>query len=328
MDWILNFSIMIRKIAITFLLMTFQTLYVKAQTIGADSRGKSVFTHVSPANLRLETSQEEPLVISYFQTTDSIESVLVPSRTKIVEKFTGINYRLSLRNADKFTSLSQLKKLNPGVGFRLGYQITVPKFDDIDKMPKKYWSTYTCGINALVDMDNINLYDPKLGFASKKYPISYGIEGNLSLFFRSYKFINQLRIRHSLSFNFSVLRTWNDDLKSYQELSRTTIDSNVIVLKDFAGKYGSLQNDINRFRFSVSAPIYLWHLNLIPFGAVYLNTFSTPRYHLGVFANILKEKLTVSNFKIPSSLGIGVDRVMQTSSASTTEIYIRGSLNF
>lgn len=41
------------------------TVVTYAQKIGVDSKGKSIFTHLSRAEARLEFSSEEPLSVSY-----------------------------------------------------------------------------------------------------------------------------------------------------------------------------------------------------------------------------------------------------------------------
>jgi hypothetical protein len=294
------------------------------QIISADSKGKSVFTHVVGKNLRIESSETEPVAISKFfeygKTAFTVDS------THLFNKISGVNVRLALRNADKFVSLSQLKKLHPGFGLRIGWHYTIPEFNAIDMMGSTYLSTYTCGLTSIFDVDNIYLYDTRLSSADRELPMTVGAEGNFNMYFRNRGTVKSRWIFATVA---SIVHTYNDDaLISYQELANVTPNGNVIALKDFAGKYGELNEEVVRGRVALSVPFYIGYFNLTPFFVLNSNNLVAPRYHAGLFLNLLQKPLEILNFKIPSTIGGGVDRIMQGGATPVTEWYIRGTLQF
>lgn len=366
------------------------------QRLGTDSKGKPVFTHYAPKILNLESSENEPLGVSYLWGRQTIPYVLVPTtanvsdatlqqlineasestvtcaevpgivakyltgsglsaativaiendlrktggsniaslkkiiddseETTTITKMFGFFIRGAIRTADRVTTISDISKFHPGAGLRLGFQFTIPKFNAIDRMPANYHSAYSIGANLILDVDNLNLYDPKTSATSRVYPATYGIEGNINLYFRKRKTTGP---RIFTTFIASATKTYNDDqLLSFKELGQLTSHGNVVAFKDFDGKYGTLNTDVSRLRLASSLPIFWGKFNPIPFAVVNVTNTSAPRYLAGCIFNAMSKALPINDFTIPAVIGFGVNQVMQGSTPAKTEVYIKGSLSF
>lgn len=317
-----------------------------SQSIGVDSKGKSIFTHYSKADARFEISTDEPLSLSYIfgakktpftRKTAPKVAAISPSLTPkekdrydfetTIDKFTGTLVQLSMLNSDDQLSLTNLFDINPGVGFKIGRQTSIGVFDKLDNIPDKYWGASTWGLNAVFNMDNIQLYNATTSIEGKKLPLSYGIEGNYSLFFKNK---NDRKTRNVLAVNGRLLlRTWNDDnLLYYQKLSNTTVLTDAVAMEDFEGRYGNLKTDVTKFRLAVSAPFYYGHLNPIPYFVLNTQSGQSPIYFMGVFTNVLTKSLTKEKFKIPTSLGIGIDTKLFHGKLGSPNLFIKGSISF
>lgn len=147
----------------------------------------------------------------------------------------------------------------------------------------------------------------------------------MNFFFRNKNLSSKKRI--ILALNASLLRTWNDDdLINFQNISDVTVLPNIVALKDFEGRYGTLKDDIIKFRFSASLPMYFSLINPIPY-VVYNNASGTESYNFGVFTNILNKSLPRQNFKIPSSFGFGIDWIYSQEKFSSANVFIKGAIS-
>ena len=302
------------------------SFHVSAQKIGVDSKGKSIFTHFSRSEARLEFSTEEPLSLSYFLWTKNINHVLTNSGVTTVTKFSGFFGQLSMLNSTETLDLSNLADIHPGLGMKFGYQKSIENFTNIDLIPRNYKSVYTCGINGIFNIDNVQLYNSDSLREEKKYPLTYGIEGNLNFFFRNK---GESTSRVVLAINTSLLQSWNsDDLLNYQKISEVTVLPDIITLKDFKGSYGVINQNITKFRLAISSPMYFSVFNPIPYIVLNSTYKSYPKWNLGIFLNILTKSLPKQNFKIPTSLGIGIDWIYSADKFSKPNIFIKGAISF
>ncbi len=285
------------------------------QDIGADSKGKSIFTFYSLNDYRLEFDTKEPLSIAF--SGNRIRTTFTRNADTTIVKLSGFVFKTSVLNSGESLALSNLSQLKPGIGLKAGYQKSIEKFNNIKNTPS---GTYSTGINAIFNMDNIMLYNTAIKIEEKKYPLTYGVELNYS------HYSKKMRI---ISLNTSLLRTWNKDkLVNYQTLSNAVIDSNVVSFKEFAGRYGQIENQITQFRFSASFPFYWKYLNPIPYVVFLSSTGSIPQYFVGINLNILNKPLGDEDFSIPSSIGVGIDWVYSGTKFSQPNIFLRGAINF
>lgn len=306
-----------RKLILTATILTF-TFFAKAQKIGTDSKGKSIFSFYSLNDYRLEIATDEPLSIgSSFR---RINTTFTVGGSKTVIKSSGMYLNLSLLNSTNIINFNTLGSINPGLGIKLGYQNSIKEFSDINITPK---GTYAWGINGVFNYENIKLFNTIDSTIGKKYPLTYGLEANFTYFSKG-------KLRNMIAVNASLMRTWNDDdLLNYQDKKNVVIGSNVVALEDFEGRFGELRTDISKFRLSVSSPFYLGYLNPIPYVAIVSNTGGTTKYFLGSYFNILTSKLEPKGYTIPSSIGIGVDWTYSSDKKwSSANIFLRGAINF
>lgn len=301
---------------VLFLLFFSSNLF--GQKIGVDSKGKSTFSFYSLSDYRLEFSTEEPLSIG--RSIHRFRTTFTMNGDTTIIKNSGIYLNLSMLNSADFLVLSDLNKLKPGLGIKIGYQKSIEAFTDIAKTPK---GTYVWGINAVFNMDNFKLFNTLDSLIIKKYPLTYGVEGNFTYFSKS-------KSRNIIAVNVSYNRTWNDDdLLNYQNKSGVYIGSNVVALEDFEGRFGELKTNIDKFRLSTSFPFYIGYLNPIPYVVLVSSTGNSPKYFTGTFINILTKPLEAKDYTIPSSIGVGIDWTYSGDKKwSSPNIFLRGAINF
>jgi hypothetical protein len=292
---ILKPAIMRKFTLALLLLISFHFSY--SQEVAVDSKGEPVFQFYSLEDARLQFSRRTPLSASY----------VFPSRQ--TEKNSGTLLQFSVLNSGDFPLTSKLKDIRPGAGIKLGRQHVLRQFNEIDQSKKN--STHTWGFNAFFNVDNIKLYDTIKGAAAKKYPLTYGAEGNYVFFFKNKK--QDPNWRKALSIYTSLSSTWNDhNLLSYQEISKATLRPDVIAMQNFDGRYGVLRKNFLKYRMAISFPMFYKRLNPTPYLAAIFGTQNSPSYHMGVFTNVLSSSLKKSNTKLPSTFGIGFDWVYAT----------------
>src|SRR5215211_6479063 len=80
--------------------------YARAQSIGVDSRGNSVFTFYSKYDARVEVSTDEPLSVSYVMFPVNVRYDAKKGPT--VTKFRGFPLKISMLNSQDFPILTSL----------------------------------------------------------------------------------------------------------------------------------------------------------------------------------------------------------------------------
>lgn len=221
--------------------------------------------------------------------------------------------------------VEKLRDIRPGAGVKLGYQNTIGEFSAVDQSNKK--SVHAWGINAFFTVDNIKLYDTVERIAEKKYPVTYGVEGNYTFFFRN-KNPNP-NWKKALSVYAALSSTWNDrNLLSYQEISKVTIRPDVIAMQDFDGRYGVLKENFFKYRMAISFPMFYKRFNPTPYCAAIFGTQNSPSYHMGVFTNVLSSSLNKSNTKMPCTFGAGFDWVYATEHLSSkVNLFVKAAVS-
>jgi hypothetical protein len=285
--------------------------FSKAQEVAVDSKGEPVFQFYSVQDARLQFSRRAPVSASY----------VFPGQ----KSNSGTLLQLSVLNSGGLPLVGKLRDIRPGAGIKLGYQNSLEQFTAIDQSNKK--STHVWGINAIFNVDNIKLYDTIEKSAGKKYPLTYGVEGNYTFFFKN-KTANS-KWRKALSIYSAVSSTWNDrNLLSYQEISKVTMRPDVIAMQDFDGRYGVLKENFFKYRMAVSFPMFYKRFNPTPYWAAIFGTQNSPSYHMGVFTNILSSSLAKSNTRMPGTFGIGFDWVYATEHLSSkVNLFVKASIS-
>jgi hypothetical protein len=285
--------------------------FSKAQEVAVDSKGEPVFQFYSVQDARLQFSRRAPVSASY----------VFPGQ----KSNSGTLLQLSVLNSGDLPLVGKLRDIRPGAGIKLGYQNSLEQFTAIDQSNKK--STHVWGINAIFNVDNIKLYDTIEKSAGKKYPLTYGVEGNYTFFFKN-KTANS-KWRKALSIYSAVSSTWNDrNLLSYQEISKVTMRPDVIAMQDFDGRYGVLKENFFKYRMAVSFPMFYKRFNPTPYWAAIFGTQNSPSYHMGVFTNILSSSLAKSNTRMPGTFGIGFDWVYATEHLSSkVNLFVKASIS-
>lgn len=265
-----------------------------SQEVVVDSKGEPVFQLYSLDDARIQFNRRTPVSASY----------LFPAS----QKNSGVLLQLSILNSGDFPFVEKLKDIRPGAGIKLGYQHVLENFSGIFQSNKTF---HTWGVNAFFNVDNLKLYDTTKGFASKKYPVTYGAEGSYTFFFKNKKANSNWRT--ALSIFTSLSSTWNDhNLLFYQDVSKITLRPDVIAMQDFDGRYGVLRENFFKYRMAVSFPMFYKRFNPTPYFVAIFGTQNSPSYHIGVFTNLLSSSPSKSNSNLPSTFGIGFDWVYAT----------------
>jgi hypothetical protein len=269
---------------------------VNGQELAVDSKGEPVFQFYSVEDARLLFNRRTPLSTSYI------------FKTNAEKPNTGMLLQLSILNSGDFPMIEKLRDIRPGAGIKIGYQNTLKQRSGFGQSTQ---SAKAWGFNAFFNVDNIRLYDTIEGIAEKKYPLTYGAEGNYTFFFANKN--SNSNWKKALSFYAAVSSTWNDrNLLSYQEISKVTLRPDVVAMQDFDGRYGVLKKNFFKYRMAASFPLYYKRLNPTPYIAAIFGTQNSPSYHMGVFTNIMAASLRKSNQKMPSTFGLGFDWVYAT----------------
>jgi hypothetical protein len=279
-----------KRTAITLLFCSFIS-FLRAQEFAVDSKGEPVFQLYSLEDARLQLTRRAPLSASYV------------FDTKAMKGTSGILVQLSVLNSGDFSMIERLRDVRPGAGIKIGYQNAVSAPSENTRAASAW------GVNAIFNVDNIKLYDPTKAVAEKRYPVTYGGEGNYTYFFKS----KNPDWRKALSLYASATSTWNDrNLLFYQEIANVTINPDVVAMRDFEGKYGVLTSNFFKYRMAVSFPMFYKRFNPTPYLVTIFGTQNSPSYHMGVFTNILASSLSKSSHKMPSAFGLGFDWVYAT----------------
>jgi len=299
-----------------------------AQGVGFDSKYKSIFSYYTSDNkLAIQTSSSTP--VSVYKTVARGDSV-VKSYPNIVPQGDPIPtvtkqhlwlYQASLLTSDG-NSYASFTKIRPGIGLAFGYQNAINTVSHLDVIG----GANTWGINGIFNLNNIDLYNTNTNREESRLPVTYGLEANYNHLFPHR---NDAKFYWLLSLTASLYHTWNDDvLLSYQNLDAATISNSVVAFDNFRGRYGDFKNNVTNGRFSAATPLYWWYLNLIPFAE--LNYYSNAQrdYHAGAFLLILPNKISATNYSIPTSLGVGVDWIHSDGKFSSANFIITGTFEF
>jgi len=295
------------------LLFFMYTIFATAQEMAVDSKGEPVFQYYSVDDARIQLTRRAPLSASYL------------FNTKRAKQNAGMLVQLSMLNSGDFPMIEKLRDIRPGAGVKLGYQKTVGAFSNINQSEN---GAHAWGINGFFTVDNIKLYDTAEGVSEKKYPVTYGAEGNYTLFFANNN--GNHHWRKALSFYAAVSSTWNDrNLLSYQQISKVTIRPDVVAMQDFDGRYGALKDNFFKYRMAASFPMFYKRFNPIPYVVAIFGTQNSPSYHMGVFTNFMSSSLNKADEKMPSTFGFGFDWVYATEHLSPkVNLFLKVAVSF
>lgn len=309
-----NYQKQLFYLSCTTILMTVYNVS-HAQKIGVDSKGESIFTYYS-TDSRISLNAEGNLTYSQIFKKDSIpffrvkhkdgQEILDYNDTTIV-KLKGWNIEGTLSTDEELFSFSKPSTFRPGIGIRLGRQVFVDTFRYLEtKLPTSKQSVKAYGINLLFKFDNIKYFNSISGKESNEYPVTIGLEGNYNFIFKNSDTLK--KSRKVLAFTLSAINTWNkEELKSYQDLKDVSILPTIVALEEFKGRFGLLNRNVKRVRFSTAYAMYFGQFNLIPYAVINYSSTIKDYYQVGIFNNFLSKPLNPRLFKIPSTLGVGIE---------------------
>jgi hypothetical protein len=291
----------------------------RSQDIATDSKGKGVFTYLSNKKVRLDFSSKD-FSLTFSTPPKGVRYVKKEDDTTIinVRKVGSFYFQPALLNASDLVTLSELQKFRPGGKLKIGYQRIV------DSINRNFSGcTYAIGANIFAAIDNLKLYNTEINTIEKKYPLSFGIEFNYILF-------QPAGLSWMLvAANASLSRGWNDeDLLNFKESKDAIITPAVVAFEKFDGKYGTVSNEINRFRISVSVPLKLGYYNPIPYVVLSARSEKEPGYFIGFYNNVLSKKINFKQFTLPTSFGLGVDWSKISGNWSSVNVFVRGNIQF
>lgn len=271
-----------KKTYILFLLLQFHFHFVKAQTIGTDSRGKEIFnfyktkslsipitasTSSAKINYTFKVGKGTQYYVSRFNDksgSNIVDSSLVKwleekksyssydSLRFTMAKSTGLNLSLGIGNI--LSNLTKASTFHPNYTLSVGIGRNIDIFNNWDNIKTLRFPFYTWNVNAYGSLDNLIIYDTTSITQERRHPISKGIIAEGTLFLPK---INNLGIRLiaiSSSINYEKGNNISS-LKNFQKNSPTYSNAEVISLSDYIGKLGDLKDE-DRIRGRLSIPIF------------------------------------------------------------------------
>lgn len=313
-------STMKRTLLLFTALVLVSTTYLctpcSSQDVGSDSKGGGVFTVYSLKVVRAEINTKDPLTFSHSFARDTTTFVNVSTRELTVRKVHGVTARLALTNSGKNVILSNLLDTKLGLEARVGHQVIVDSVKSLFGIRGLFGlsGTYSTGINGILGFDNFSYYNQETNNVSHERPLNFGAEYNYNYYitpkskYRTTKSgKTKEAIRFTIAFNSSLLRTWNnEELKNYQDLDKSVITQTAVAFDKFNGRYGILDKSFWKGRFSAALPIYIDHINAIPFCATYITSSGT-KVSPGLNINYVVSPIKWYVYKFPTSLGGGID---------------------
>ncbi|KOY51700.1 hypothetical protein [Polaribacter dokdonensis] len=236
-----------------------------------------------------------------------------------------VGFKIGLTNESKILDVSKISDF--GFSAETSYKWTLR--DSIYSNR----SVFTGRIGVRFQVDKFKLYDPLTSEIGNESPSQFSLVGNLTRYFKNYKFA----IAVNGSYN---LHSYNkDELLNYKKNSDIIQDNNVTAFKDFDGKYGTIRDDLEGGRLSLSVPIFFsnrilnWsrapYVILAPYFATRFVNGSNPSQNTGLSMNFLREKAFSDNkYNLPSSLGLGFDWGYKNGSWSSMNLFLSGSITF
>lgn len=311
-----------KKYNLTLLFYFFLLNSLVSQNLGTDSDGNAVFSFFNLKANRFEFSAKD--AISYTQAFKVYKVPWVTEGTgeSTIDKYKGFTIKPSIINTGKRFIVNDLNDLNLGFGLEVGYQLTMKDLANLAKTPK---GARLYGGSVFFKMDNIDLFDTENNEEGKEYPTTYGVNLNYSYLFKNSK---SKDFKSLVSVNATISRGWNDKgLLNYQDIAEATITPTIVALGKFKGRYGVLDNEVDKFRLAVSYPFYKGLFNPVPFVRWSMQSNSTPSYGLGVLLNIMSKTLKKAEYKLPATFGIGIDYSYTGREWQTPKLFLTGSIS-
>jgi len=317
-----------RTIKLTFLafLFLFGTSYLHAQKIASDSEGESVFSNYSFDDYKIDISTDEPFSIGF--SGSKFKNSFSKVKKDVSNKAKDYYFKYGLLNSGDQLDFSKLNNNKFGHSFKIGYQSIVTSLANINQT---FLGRGGLGVSAFFNIDNFDYFNSATQVETTKQPVSYGVELNGMFIFKktitSFEKITFISYFEAKYF----VKTWNNNtLLNYQSDDNFILDNSdtIVVLEDFKGKYGVLDNDISRVRIAVSEPIFYRRVNLTPYIVTNITSNTKPLYLMGANFNFIQAEINRQELNFDSTFGIGIDYAYQDSVWSKPTVFLRGSINF
>lgn len=306
---------------LSFLLQ--HTVFIIAQSISQDSRGKDVMEVYKAENLtgsfaptQLSLSLNYNFIIGapfYFHPTgfSARPTISISHAISVTAKITGSG----TGQGKPFNFSKEL--VRPAYRLEIGYQRTIDMFNDIKAIPS---FTYVAGGYLYGEWQSINLYDTTLGITTSKKPFTFGGHGHFTMFHKSGWF--------AISLSQDIGFTYNQEaFTPYQAAAGTFIDNNIVSQQAFLGNIGTY-NKATSFRARVAVPVFFNEfVNITPFLNRYGYFSKNGNTVAGMTINLFNGSPRKKDGTIGKGFGIGVDWVKSKEKWTSPSYFIFGNLD-
>jgi hypothetical protein len=170
----------------------------------------------------------------------------------------AFNLKAGITNLDKFIDLDKLSFEDKGFFVSLSKvysftQLVVPNDVGISESQKSSFPLNILNIGLRFGMDNFDRFDPVSQTIEDTKPITASIIGSWTkLIFGDLEKISAL----SINWQFDLITYDQSEFSSnFKQISGiTNFNDDIITFKEFDGKFGSLENNVQRFQIAVSYP--------------------------------------------------------------------------
>ncbi|WP_141217424.1 hypothetical protein [Siphonobacter sp. BAB-5385] len=311
------------------LILLFISSICNSQTLIVDRNGENVFSYYQGGTAKFSFTTGDPSgMLTYVKPLRRYYYYVDRDTThKTVGIARGISASFSVKTTDKQFFLQNPAGVKPSYELSLGYQQSIDKFYNIDRISKlsnHLEAAIAWGVNVFAKIDDVNLYQISTLSESREYPKSIGLNTHWS------RYKNRWWV---FSISGKGEYTWNTDkLNKYQNNTPIYVDDKIIVLDDFRGLYGDFKRQWN-FRYRVSSIFIpfsyiedsdLQRLGITPY---FVQNFygKKSEFIYGVSINFFGERIKGKNYNFAEGFGLGFD---WNSQFSKTHIFLSGTINF
>jgi hypothetical protein len=270
------------------------------------------------------TSADGALKVSYTKPWNSkFYYVDGNQNARTVTKSDCISGTLKFFSTTDYFFLTDLTHYKPAFKLEVGYQNTIDVIDDRSRLP-----VFAKAVGAMfyLKMDNTSIYDTTRSEAHQAMPLSVGLTFNSTIVKSEY---------FMPAFNVTLERTWNkNDLDQYQRNSPVYQNSQIVVLDDFEGLIGSVENR-RHARVAVSVPSFLpgegtfsSHFSMAPYYVLNINEKAFPTHNYGFSLNFFKDPVKGPGASIGDCFGIAIDFEQVGKEISAPQVFIYGTISF
>ena len=283
---------------------------------------------------------------------DSIDYETRITKKKAAKKFWALFLKGGITNTKKFIDLDDFNfSENNGLLFGINGRISFKDVYLLDHQKPFQYETFIFSIQY--SYDKFDLFDTNSQTIGQQTPDKLEISGGWNHYFFLYNLDEHSRgttIILSLNGAYNPIAYNSNSLLNFSEIDENAfVNNSVIVAKEFDGKYGILDNNVQTAELALSTPFLFdyeppWGLPYVvpvPYISSEFFSYDKPKWNYGVALSfssgkVFEKKVTSTNSKIdgtrkfnnPSSLVLGVDWSTQGDMGSKPNFFITGSISF